>query len=751
MYENVSHRLTALEYARQGWRVVRTDRGRKFPVMKNWQINATTDEAQIDWWFTQYPDSNICIATGEDSNLFVLDVDGEAGETTLFNLQRAHAQLPVTYTVRTRSGGLHYYFTWDGIDFNLGNSAGKLGTGLDTRGNGGQVVAPPSYAVADDKGPEGVYSVLTASPVVPAPQWLIDLLRPSEGHREPGRVVANLPTDISRYGEKALESAIDTILNAPDGEQNNTIFKETAGMKEIFIAGGLGNDEEYIKSSLLQAAVGGNHPSHRAVATIDSAWNREVEPRNIGLSPKDFTQDASVPTYSLDDFGNADRVIARHEDTLAYVLAGDKSHWALYNGVKWETSKADAQVLAMVKDVLRTMQDTEEQGWTPGKDREAFVAHAKKSRSANAVRSAFNSLSYEGPLHRPSEEFDTYPHMLNFSNGTLDTRTMDFLEHDSGDFITKVMPVTYNEDAKAPVWERFLEEAVPSAEIRKLLQVLAGYTMTGRSTEKKLMWLYGPSNTGKSVFLNVLSLLFGHEYGTTANDGLLYGSRASSGPSESLNNLRNRRLVVASETGKERLDEVIIKRLTGKDTINSRGLYQNEGTWSPEFVMWIASNTTPFLHGDDDAIWGRFLPVEFNQVVTPGSDQYDPYLLDKLENELEGILNWALEGLRMYNKEGLVIPAEASTFQKSFREEADPVAQFIAEIVDEGNYVLDSTKEVLRTPFHEEFSEWMVKQGRKAWSAKTFYTRLESQGFTQRRVAAGRYIVGIGSPFKGNY
>ncbi|WP_405805648.1 bifunctional DNA primase/polymerase [Streptomyces sp. NBC_00210] len=166
--------------AERGWRVIPARRGSKHPIPTAWQDRATTDVATIARWWTQRPDANVCIVTGQASNLWVLDIDdknGAGGSTTLADLERRYGELPLTYAVGTGSGGVHYYWTWQGVDFDLGNSAGKLGPGLDTRGNGGQVVAPPSRA--DDPAHTMAYVVLDPRLPVAAPAWLLGLLRPA--------------------------------------------------------------------------------------------------------------------------------------------------------------------------------------------------------------------------------------------------------------------------------------------------------------------------------------------------------------------------------------------------------------------------------------------------------------------------------------------------------------------------------------------------------------------------------------------
>lgn len=138
----------AHRYAARGWRVIPVPPGEKYPRgFPNWQTVGTTDLATIDAWWTTNPDHGIGILTGPESGIFVLDVDvadGKAGDETLHDLERLWGDLPATPTVRTGSGGLHYYFAWPtGAD--IRNSAsGTLGPGLDIRGAGGFVVAPPS-------------------------------------------------------------------------------------------------------------------------------------------------------------------------------------------------------------------------------------------------------------------------------------------------------------------------------------------------------------------------------------------------------------------------------------------------------------------------------------------------------------------------------------------------------------------------------------------------------------------------------
>lgn len=138
----------------------------KSPRIKGWQRNATTDPAVIAAWSRQWPAAMVGVPTGEAQGLFVLDVDVKGNVDGFASLKALGITLPVTRTHRTRSGGLHYLFKFPKGE-NLTISAGKLGEGLDTRGNGGYVIWPgsPGYTVEND------------APIADMPRDLLALLK----------------------------------------------------------------------------------------------------------------------------------------------------------------------------------------------------------------------------------------------------------------------------------------------------------------------------------------------------------------------------------------------------------------------------------------------------------------------------------------------------------------------------------------------------------------------------------------------
>ena len=167
-------------YTERGWNVFPCKIKDKTPLVK-WQDEATNDIEKVKSWWTAYPNANVGLATGRRSMFWALDVDaGHGGVETLKRLISEHGSLPNTPVSKTGGGGFHYLFSYANGE-NVRNTASKIGKGIDTRGDGGYIVAPPSlhpsgkfYQWDDNHDPSKI-------DLSPAPAWLLELLeRPQE-------------------------------------------------------------------------------------------------------------------------------------------------------------------------------------------------------------------------------------------------------------------------------------------------------------------------------------------------------------------------------------------------------------------------------------------------------------------------------------------------------------------------------------------------------------------------------------------
>lgn len=189
----------AHSYIQRGWRVVplhgyndghclcrlgvacpEKNRGKHPSRGNEWQKRTLNSGADVQAWWDENPDDNLGVLTGVDSGLWVLDLDGAAGIRTLTEFAAEHGPLPATRIVRTGSGGLHYYWKHPG-HFVVHNSTSWLGPGVDVRGIGGQVVAPPSVS---GRGP---YELIADHPPADSPEWLLILIHEHAAHCEAGR------------------------------------------------------------------------------------------------------------------------------------------------------------------------------------------------------------------------------------------------------------------------------------------------------------------------------------------------------------------------------------------------------------------------------------------------------------------------------------------------------------------------------------------------------------------------------------
>ncbi len=158
-----------LRMAARGWRLLPCVRRDKKPLIQDWPRRASSDADVIRKWAREHEGCNWGVATGPESGIFVIDVDGEYGENSFCSLVERHGTWSKTLTAIT-AHGRHFYFDWP-TSGTIRNSAGKLGAGLDVRGDGGYCVIPPSTH------PSGaVYEWAADLQVTSAPGWLLEAI-----------------------------------------------------------------------------------------------------------------------------------------------------------------------------------------------------------------------------------------------------------------------------------------------------------------------------------------------------------------------------------------------------------------------------------------------------------------------------------------------------------------------------------------------------------------------------------------------
>lgn len=252
---------TALQYAARGWHVLPLKPREKIPLTPNGVKDATNDPETIRRWWTRWPNANIGIACGP-SRLLVVDLDGPEALTAWADLAQRLGIPYDTLTAHTGGGGIHLiYRVPDGL--RLGNSAGRLGPHIDTRGEGGYIVAPPSVHPSgrpytwEDPDRE----------ILELPQPLADLLTRPKPEAPP-----TPPTpprrDLHPYAEAALREEIEEVRRAPEGTRNDTLNKAAFSLGQLVGAGIL--DRRTVEEELAAAARAAGLEEREIQATLRS-------------------------------------------------------------------------------------------------------------------------------------------------------------------------------------------------------------------------------------------------------------------------------------------------------------------------------------------------------------------------------------------------------------------------------------------------------------------------------------------------
>jgi hypothetical protein len=219
----------------------------KHPRVAGGLKSATTDEEQIREWWARWPRANVAVRTGAISGLVVLDIDPQhGGEETRRSLLGQHPELGAVRTIRTGSGGRHLYFAHPGGTVH--NDAGKrLGPGLDVRGDGGYVIAPPSRHAHG-----ALYRVEANGGAIPElPDWLVDLMAPPE----PPRPVFPAPSigNKTAWAHAALGGELEKLHAAHEGARNDTLNRVAYRLGRLVASGVLAEPE--VEALLVNGAV----------------------------------------------------------------------------------------------------------------------------------------------------------------------------------------------------------------------------------------------------------------------------------------------------------------------------------------------------------------------------------------------------------------------------------------------------------------------------------------------------------------
>jgi putative DNA primase/helicase len=757
-------RDAGLNYAGRGWRVFPLPPGEKEPVGRtHGQNDSTDDPEEIRRMFQGAALWNLGIHC-RPSGLYVIDIDmnpwkGKAGKATWDALVALHGHVE-TYTVRTWSGGLHFYYSHpEGFLANTAGDRGGLGLDVDTRGNG-YVVAAPSFIRETHEGVvhEGSYEVIDDRDPAPLPQWIIDALRKPEPKQRTvlaplasdGRVLdrvraiaaelagcvsgandlaASLSTKVGNYvgaGQVDLDQATGIMLQAVEGwtwvrAEDRTTMHNTIRRQ---IAFGSQRDDRPWEAPVSEK--NGLWDKY-AQDTVPDPTPASTPPPQAAVAPpqaKTATTEVGHGQYRM-----AQRMLREHGEDLRYSSA---LGWYGYDGIRWVPDRSGDALRKGHETIDAAYRDVPSQAST--EKRKDFLKDIGAVESASGAKGMLQHLSAMLPVAAGEDPFDRKAHLFNTPGGVLDLLAGGCREHDRKDMISKVAGGELGTE-RSPLFDAFLERILPDPDVRAYVQRLFGQAMLGRVTEHILPIFTGEGRNGKGTLRDAVRHAFG-DYALEVDPDILMEQKHSQHKTF-LMELMGRRLVFCSEGDRGRkFAEATMKRLVGGDEIQANRMHHDPVTYSPSHTLIMLTNHLPKVSGDDPAIWARIQVVPFS-VVIPVSER-DGNLPERLKAEAPAVLAWVHEGWLEYQKQGLNPPEAVRASTRKYQDDSDSMSRFLDE-----NSISNPHESIQAKAFYEVYTKWSHDEGEHAETSVMFANSLKARGIDKKRTSRGMRYQGV--------
>lgn len=408
--------------------------------------------------------------------------------------------------------------------------------------------------------------------------------------------------------------------------------------------------------------------------------------------------------------------------------------WRIYDGICWTLDREGLVIDSLAMLFQRVlMAHLKDEPMTPLKSYIQSLAKNTRRRQLLDDAKSWNAVK--------SSDFDRQPELLNCLNCVVDLRYGGSFPHDPALMLSKVANVNFDPEAKSPLWEDFIREIMSGDQEKAVyVQKILGYSLTGANNQEELYMFYGSSTrNGKSTLCDTFRHLMG-DYGASCQpETLAQKDRNSASASGDLARLSGVRFLQCAEPPKRMVfDIALLKTLTGRDSITARHLYEREFEFVPAFKLVMNCNYLPVVGDDTLFSSGRVKVVEFSRHFGP--EEQDVHLKDQLRQPqvLSAILNWALEGLKLYREddESLLAPRSVQAATEKYREASDKIGTFLSEalIPDPNGRLTAKTAYVL-------YTQWCKDSGYGVEGKKNFLADLRSKGVLHATAKLGGKVL----------
>lgn len=697
---------SALSYAQQGKAVLPInwiDNGRcscgtsscsrpgKHPITRHGVKDATTNKKLIKKWWTDYPKANIGIATGKISGIIVLDIDPRNGGTeSIKDLISKYGKLPKTVKAETGGGGVHYYFKYPKVG--LKTSMGRSGdwAGIDIMSDGGYVVAPPSSHASGGKynwinAPENTELRAIKKP------WLVGIRNISKGKKGQNK------SDMISHGSKGIQT----------GERNTVLTQ---------LAGSLchkGLSEAAILAALLE------ENKARCITPLDDS-----EVKNIAKSVSRYAADQEFAEIKDPSYRLAKTVLSERFGGGKYLKQSpDGQFWTYDHKGLWKIL-SDKELEGKVLEVIKAHSSEIHQKYsTIMKD----VLHLLRAELATGD-DVFRLRSKALPV-------------VNCANGTVWFKadgSHEFKAHDSRNFLTTIIPVEYDPDAKCPrfknaVLEIFENSKAPRSMLRHWFEIM-GYILQPSRMRPMVIILYGTGANGKTVLYRILVELLGWDRVFSGSVVNLERDRFATG------NLFGKLLFADDDVSEGiQLPDGTLKKISEEKLISGEKKYRDPIQFLNRAIPLLLCNNVPFIRDLSHGLQRRLMVIPFDRKFD--ASEQDLGLVDYLSsNELPGILNSAIAGFSRFMKRGgFRKPKPVIKAHQAWMEKANTLELFISEKCQKKR-----SGKINLSILYRAYERWAEQSGIKSpINRHTLKRNIEHLGFAVTRSNEGNQVKGL--------
>ena len=487
----------------------------------------------------------------------------------------------------------------------------------------------------------------------------------------------------------------------------------------------------------IRNAVSSNSVIYVPVSDADSAED-EFDALDDDEEHADFSPDLSHITLTIEAMSpHTNPRYGRGEIGIGNAFAdyfkpiarfnADRGIWYVYDGQIWqpdENALAVAELAKRLADKLYAfaLKITDED------TRNRYIKRVQPLQQRKNRRTMIEDAKSVYPVKMTL--FDSSKYLFNCQNGTLDLETLSFKPHDPRDFITKLSPVVYDPEATCPRWNQFVDEVMQGKkEVGRYLQKAVGYSLTGDTSLECLFIMYGPTTrNGKTTTIDTILRLMG-EYGRSAKPDMLasnFRGPSNGAPSEDVARLAGARFVGISEMEQKlTINASLTKQLTGNNKITARYLHENSFEFDLQAKIFVDTNHLPNVNDQTLFESGRIKIIPFNRHFEEHEqDKSLKAVLADPEN-LSGILNWAVEGYKLYKLEGLREPGEVLAATAQYRQDSDRFSQFADAWLEEGKDEEYRPFEVSTKAAYRVYSRWCDDMNYRPDNYKNFRAAME--------------------------